>query len=40
MGLDANSLNDDCKFSNILEDDDSIGNGKSLGNNSSPHTFW
>lgn len=40
MGLDANSLNDDCTFSNILEDDDSIiGNGKSLVNNSSPHTF-
>lgn len=39
MGLDANSLDDDCTFSNILEDDDSIiGNG-SLVNNSSPHTF-
>lgn len=38
-GLAASSLNDDCIVSNILEDDDSFCNGKSLVNNSSPRTF-
>lgn len=38
-GLAASSLNYDCIVSNILEDDDSFCNGKSLVNNSSPRTF-
>lgn len=39
MGLDANTFNDGCIFSSILDDDDSIGDGKSSVNKSSPCTL-